>query len=347
MGVTVKTLGNDLRMTLPPPVIRLTGVVQTANLSLSLPSPRIAISGVTGSIGSLRMKLPPPSISLAGGGNLFLSLPVPALRLIGTTGVIGDLVMRWPFPLIHLTGHLDTFASLVMSLPPPSILLTGRQHGLGSFRLTLPAPTMFFRGTSGVVGSLLLQLPAPKMALSGFINTVGRLLMILPPPSIYMVGDQTLVKIFKGFAMNTSLYAVTDYTDCPFNSLARFNGEVLGGGENGISKLDGKTDNGNPINARIGMPMIDIFTTLVKRARDAWLSCRTDGQLMLVLEINEHDPYFDVFTRTDTKIHEDRAKLPKGIKDRFISFEIRNVDGSDFDIDGLRLTVDNIRRRVR
>lgn len=348
MGATVRTLGNDLSLTMPMPVMALTGSVRTANLSLLLPVPRIAISGVTGSIGSLRMQMPVPSISMAAGGILALRLPPPVLQLTGLTGVIGKLAFKRLLPSMQLTGHLDTVGSLALVFPVPTLAMVGRQHAVGSLSLVLPSLKMAFRGFSGVVGSLSLELPVPKMALTGFLNTVGNLSMTLTPPSIYMVGDQVLNQIFKGFVMNTTHFAVSDYLDYAFNSFAYFNGEFLGANQNGIFKLgeNGK-DDGQPINARVGMPVLDAYAGILKKARDVWLTCRTDGQLMLVVQLGEHDYYTDVFTRTDEKAHEDRAKLPKGFKERFLAFEIKNVDGADFDIDGLRLTVDQLRRRVR
>jgi len=169
----------------------------------------------------------------------------------------------------------------------------------------------------------------------------------MPLPTLIMTGDQFFAaRYIKGLVMNMSHFAVTDYIGYDFNSMAYFNRKFLGGNNQGIFSFGGNKDNGLNINARAKMPILDSFQDVIKKARDAWLTCRTDGQMMLVVHFEEGDPYEDIFEETGRAL-ELRGKLPKGIKERFMAFEIRNVDGSDFDNNNLRFTTDTIRRKIR
>ena len=225
--------------------------------------------------------------------------------------------------------------------------MTGKENEIGSLVLTLKPPKIAMHGLSGIVGSFSLQLKPPSLLMTGFIEARGNLVLTMPVPFLSMTGDQFFAaRYMKGLVMNMSHFAVTDYVGYDFNSLAYFNGKFLGGSNQGIFAFGGNGDNGQKINTRAKIPVLDSYRDVLQRARDAWLTCRSDGQMMLVLQLGEEDYYDDIFERTG-KAHEDRCKLPKGIKERFLSFEIRNVDGSDFDFNNLRFTVDAVQRRRR
>ena len=224
--------------------------------------------------------------------------------------------------------------SLALTMPMPELQMTGS------------AEPYDFEDFSEIFGSLSLQFKPPSLLMTGFVEARGSLLLSMPAPALIMTGDQFFAaRYIKGLVMNMSHFAVTDYIGYDFNSLAHFNGKFLGGNGQGIFSFGGNKDNGLNINARAKMPILDSFRDVMKKARDAWLTCRTDGQMMLVVYFGQED-YDDIFEETGREL-ELRGKLPKGIKERFIAFEIRNVDGSDFDNNNLRFTTDTVQGRNR
>jgi len=305
------------------------------------------MTGLVGAIGNLRLTMPMPTLSMFQGGVLELTMPVPALLMTGLNGAVGNILLRGFVPFLEMTGYLNEVGALVLTLRPPSLLMTGRESEIGNLILSLRPPRLSMHGLAGIVGSLSLQLKPPRLLMSGFIEARGNLVLTMPVPYLAMTGDQFFAaRYFKGLVMNMSHFAVTDYIGYDFNSLAYFNGKFLGGGQGGIFVLGGNNDNGTKINARAKMPMLDSYQDIVKKARDAWLTCRTDGQMMFVIQLGEDDYYDDIFEPTG-RAYEYRGKLPKGIDERFLAFEIRNVDGSDFDNNNLRLTADAVQGRKR
>jgi len=262
---------------------------------------------------------------------------------------------RWKFLPKKLVAH---FINIEIASPPLQVTtsISATVVVTNALILTMPMPVLQMTGQaqpydfddlSEIHGSLSLQLNPPSLLMTGFIEARGSLLLSMPLPTLIMTGDQFFAaRYIKGLVMNMSHFAVTDYIGYDFNSMAYFNRKFLGGNNQGIFSFGGNKDNGLNINARAKMPILDSFQDVIKKARDAWLTCRTDGQMMLVVHFEEGDPYEDIFEETGRAL-ELRGKLPKGIKERFMAFEIRNVDGSDFDNNNLRFTTDTIRRKIR
>jgi len=263
---------------------------------------------------------------------------------------------RWKFLPKKLAAH---FINVEIASPPlqATTSISATVVVTNSLTLTMPMPELQMTGSaeaydfddlSGVVGSLSLELNPPSLLMTGFVEAMGSLLLEMPVPALIMTGDQFFAaRYIKGLVMNMSHFAVSDYIGYDFNSLAYFNGKFLGANSQGIFSFGGNKDNGLNINARAKMPVLDSYQGILKKARDVWLTCRTDGQMMLVIQIGEEDYYDDLFEATG-RAQEYRCKLPKGIDERFLAFELRNVDGSDFDTNNLRFTTDGlVTRRKR
>ena len=147
----------------------------------------------------------------------------------------------------------------------------------------------------------------------------------------------------KTIVMNVKNRAITEYTNYCFNSLCCFNGRYLGANSSGIFPLSGDDDNGTAIDAHIKTATADVGKGQPKKLRDAWIFARKGLMTFTVIadEDNEFTYNADV---ENSKIHEERVKIGRGIKGRGFSFILANVDGSDFDIDNISVLTDNIRR---
>lgn len=198
-----------------------------------------------------------------------------------------------------------------------------------------------------VSGNISLILGGPSLIITGHTRGAGFLNLITPVFHLFLTGDQVFIEYkYRAFVVNMSNYAVTEYKGYNFNSLAYFKGKVYGANKNGIYVLEGDNDNGTSIQARIKFPIIDTSVDTVKKTRDIWLTSRDNKNLLLIVHFDEGNSYEDIFQATGIPL-EYRAKMPKGIKSRFIAFEVRNFEGGNFDINSLRFTVDTIPRRRR
>ncbi len=170
-------------------------------------------------------------------------------------------------------------------------------------------------------------------------------------PNIVMSGYGILIPITvyrKTIVMPLSSYAVSHYVNFNFNSLAHFKEVFLGANEDGVFILGGKDDLGQPIQADVRTGIHDFAKDGIKTLpKEAWMIYRTNGQLELDIEVEENASYPYVFEKTSQRITEARKKLAKGFKERFYRFTLKNLAGSDFDLDSFRILGNaiNLKRR--
>ena len=99
---------------------------------------------------------------------------------------------------------------------------------------------------------------------------------------------------------------------------------------------------------------IDTYSDTINRLRDGYVTFRSDGDILLKTignKINER--LYPIANSVINKIHERRIKgatntsgsFERGIKDRYFSFELLNVNGSSMDIDKLRIAMEPIKKR--
>jgi len=87
---------------------------------------------------------------------------------------------------------------------------------------------------------------------------------------------------------------------------------------------------------------MDFGTKNKKHARDLWLTHRTDGRISVTISTDE-DATTEVERRTQIvsdELHEEKLKVPRGLKGRYYTFEVKNLSGADFDLDSISVMVD-------
>jgi len=156
-------------------------------------------------------------------------------------------------------------------------------------------------------------------------------------------------RLYQGIVMNLSNQAISTYSNFPFNSIACFNGKYFGATDTGIHELGGDYDNGVYINAKVKTGSMDFGDTVIKYARDVWITKRTKGHMEIVMLVDE-DSSTSVNKQTNisgNEMHEERLKPPRGLRGRFYTVELKNLSGSDFDVDSFNMLVESIKRKVR
>lgn len=272
---------------------------------------------------------------------------IPMVTMTGEGySVFGEGIFEVPVIRFEGTGLVGAVGEGVFDIPVLQMDVEAQETIEGEGQFVIPALRITGSGFGGVVGSGVFDIPVLVMSGQQSKDIEGFGVFDLPPLRFSGYGDVSHIqKLYRGVVMNASHFGITEYHNYPFNSLAYFNGVFLGANGNGIHRLDGKNDNGVYIHSRVRAKTEDVWEEFKKKPREVWLTGRSDGHLMLVLVLDEKDAYEDRFEVVDPKIHEQRVKLPKGIKNRFMAFEIQNVSGSDFSIDQLRIMGDKILRR--
>ncbi len=217
---------------------------------------------------------------------------------------------------------------------------------IGSGTPILPAFTADGSGLVVRVGSGAGILPALEASGNGIKIGIGSGAAVLPALIISANGYVVrALPVYQGVAMNMRNKAITTYSGYDFNSLAVLGDKTYGANENGVYLLEGSTDNGTNIDAYVKTGTVDLHDPTVQRIVDAWLSGRVDvGGVFTVYEDEETEGSSEDVMIDDALAHDERVKLPQGLKGRFVAFEFANSNGSDFDLTGLTVRTRDLGR---
>ena len=304
--------------------------------------------GLVGQIGHAEMEM--PLFIMVGRSGAIAAMQLPKMEMAGhgLVGQVGTGRLLFSVPVMDGNGYSSVIGRGTMLFSPMVMSSGGKVSVIGEGRMSFSLPVSNGHGYAGIVGNGRMIFPLPVLSGKAFVEIFGTGGMDFPLPQ--MIGAGRIIPLtilYKGLAMNASHFAVTEYKDFPFNSFAYFNGVYLGANSQGIFALGGNSDNGKKIDSLVELPPVDFGAGFIKRARDAWLTYRADGQLVLVLRLDEHETWESALQLPQGRSHEERIKIARGIKNRFIGFGIRNEMGCDFDIESLRVLVEPVQRRTR
>jgi hypothetical protein len=156
-------------------------------------------------------------------------------------------------------------------------------------------------------------------------------------------------------------WALSRYTNMPWNSMATIGGALFAAGPEGIYQLAGADDNGTDVDAEIvhdwlnwapgkdGSPVPDNH---LKRPRYLYLEeVKVAGQLALSLgyvtiDGAKSESEYPLPSATATGFVNVRVPLGRGIRSQHLRPTITNVDGADFEYNNGRLVVDALARSI-
>lgn len=152
----------------------------------------------------------------------------------------------------------------------------------------------------------------------------------------------------EALVMNASTRALSGYAAFPMNSVAVFNGKVLGAHAGGIAVLEGDDDDGTPIDGYIengDMALDDAGQCRVSRIH---VEYRSAGPLEVSLRPDGTDEAF-IYRMEETRtagVYRNRVKVGRGFRASRAAVRISNVDGADFTLRSIEVDVESIARKV-
>ena len=156
---------------------------------------------------------------------------------------------------------------------------------------------------------------------------------------------------YQAWVMNADTTGVTSYTSFPMDSLFTHEGVPYGLTSTGLYRLEGDTDDGNPITAMLATGDIDFGTSQQKNVPRAYLYITQAGACILKtissIRGSRHETYYELADRTsdgDGDLTYRRVHLGRGVRGEWWRFEIHNVNGADFDFDGAEVLPVVLRR---
>jgi hypothetical protein len=189
----------------------------------------------------------------------------------------------------------------------------------------------------------------PVQILTGTLDIISIAVKILAGTIDILTPSPALAPVFKAFIMNTRTGGVATYTNFPFSSIFAINKKYYGVIDGaGLYELTGTNDAGVNIDAEIESGVSNLGSDKTKSPIDAWLELRGSGSYEFVTVHNED--LSDIATYTvdgdnDFKHGFKRIKLSKGVQGTHIQIKFKNVDGSNFDLQTIRVMAALFKRR--
>ena len=147
------------------------------------------------------------------------------------------------------------------------------------------------------------------------------------------------------WVVNLDGYGSTSYSNYDFNSFAKINGQYFGANESGIFLLDGDTDNGDPIHASVSLGERDFGTTQKKTVSECYVGMSGAGNLFVKIIANGASYIYS--TRNFTaNMQQQRVTFGKGLRTNYVTLEIYNQDGADFELNTVEFQVADLTRRI-
>lgn len=334
------------RLTLPKPVIAITGLAGVVGTVATRLLPTLAVSGVTGMSGTVQFTLPMPQLAVSGPDRTQFTLPMPKLSLVGTTGIVGSVSQRLPMPLLSIVGAVPFTGTVGLSVRP-QLAVSGVTGAVGGVGITLRAITLAASGYTGVAGSVSMTLPMFSLSASGTGPLIGTVSLNFPMLLLEATGVTAGAGVSQAFALNVTSQAISTYANYGFNSLTKFNGVYLGASSAGIFALAGATDAGTAIDAVARVGISDYGTAKLKRIDRAYIGYRADGDMVLSVITDDHQRRdYAVRALNTPGIHGNHVRIGKGVTARYWQFEIANVNGANFELNCLEVKPSRMGRRV-
>ena len=301
------------------PVLTVLGTGTTGVTSASLTLPIITINALAKNHADANLLLPALSLSATDVAPATSSITLPVLAVLSSAiSLHGDASLTLPV-LTVLSSAISLHGDTSLTLPVLTVISTSSIASNGDVAVTFPV--LIVSASSGLGGDI--DLPALRLAIRAYNGS--------PPECV---------------VMNTKSSAITEYKDYAFNSYARFNGVDLAANQNGIYALDISSldESTYKIKAHIKTGQVDLYKESIQRLRNAYLTHETDGDVRItsVGDKAATRTYYLALQNSLNGVRERRIKFERGIRNRHFDFKIENIDGSELEIDGLRVLTEPI-----
>lgn len=147
------------------------------------------------------------------------------------------------------------------------------------------------------------------------------------------------------WAINTRTNAISEYKNFALNSVVPFGRKYVGADENGLYELNGARDLTMNVLAELAGGYLQINGAKFTGFKAAYLAVRGQGKYLLKLVGG--DGTVRVYrSMSNPGLMTTKIDIGKGIRTRYVAWELVNEDGQDFDLDTIEFIPMKSARRV-
>lgn len=258
--------------------------------------------------------------------------------------VVDQLMLSGAFASIAEAEAL-VVSSLVMGMraDPKAQALVVEQLGLGAdlsalIELATAIVERLAMADAAVGTGILTALVSESLVLDAPLSSSAELANLVRESVRFALRLSLDSGEYVAWTINTESKHLSSYTQFPANSFAMFNGRALAASSDGLYALEGDTDNGDPIAARVRFALTRMGTGLQKRMPEAFIGYTATGDLLVkVIVTDEQDGkqthVYRLAPRRAGAPVQGRSKFGRGLRSVYYAFELENVDGANFELD--------------
>lgn len=158
------------------------------------------------------------------------------------------------------------------------------------------------------------------------------------------------VPVFDGSAqtwvVNADTGAASRYEGYDFNSFGCYGGQYFGVKSDGLYFLDGADDAGQDIRASLSFGKQDFGTSALKRLANAYIGVSSTGTMWLKIVANDTEYLYQARRSGDAVMAQNRFDIGKGIRANYLTFELYNGGGADFELESVEFIAVPTDRRI-
>lgn len=140
-------------------------------------------------------------------------------------------------------------------------------------------------------------------------------------------GEQYVV-----WVANSDTFAHSRYAGFNFNSMCKLGDHYYGANDEGIHLLEGDTDSGANIQYFMTLPETDFGTSKQKRVPKVYMGASNGGDMHIKVITREGAARVYAFSKTSQAYGEAGAPLGRGVKSRYWTFDLYNVEGMSAEV---------------
>lgn len=173
----------------------------------------------------------------------------------------------------------------------------------------------------------------------------GKIIAAINEGVIFSIAFNTPNDAFTGWVLNTESFAVSEYSNYPFNSFAQIAGKYYGANSNGLYLLEGDTDAGDAIEAYASLGLTNFGEPRTKRMRAAHIGIRSDGKTLLRVKTDSNDTKYYEIEESKNGLSSKKVPMQRNLLSTYWHFTLENVNGSDFELDSFEFVPVVLNRR--
>lgn len=147
------------------------------------------------------------------------------------------------------------------------------------------------------------------------------------------------------WVVNLDSNGSTTYTNYPFNSYAKIGGRYYGASDDGVHLLEGDTDDGDPIAANVSLGKRDFDSSAKKTVSHCYVGMSGQGNLFVKV-IAEGKEYLYKTRSYSPEMQQQRVMFGKGLRANYVTLELYNEGGADFEVDTIEFVVADLSRKI-